>query len=137
MTSSIVTRTCTLFPACWMRPISPYQGAMAAAYQFGYRVAVLVAGAGALYLAEAGSFGVAYQAMAGLMLLGVMTVILVAEPVVTAANNPNLILRSSGGFNTVTLTSGGLLFANQNTITDTTTYATIAQATTNGRISVV
>jgi len=57
-----------------------YQGAMAAAYQFGYRAAVLVAGAGALYLAEAGSFGLAYQVMAGLMLIGVITVLLVAEP---------------------------------------------------------
>lgn len=65
-----------------------YQGAMAAAYQFGYRAAVLVAGAGALYLAEAGSFGLAYQAMAGLMLIGVLTVLLVAEPVTGVVSGP-------------------------------------------------
>jgi PAT family beta-lactamase induction signal transducer AmpG len=61
------------------------QGAMAAAYQFGYRSAVLVAGAGALYLADLGSWGLAYQVMAALMLPGVLTVLLVAEPEVAAA----------------------------------------------------
>jgi PAT family beta-lactamase induction signal transducer AmpG len=61
---------------------------MAAAYQFGYRAAVLVAGAGALYLAEAGSFGLAYQVMAGLMLIGVLTVLLVAEPVTGVVTGP-------------------------------------------------
>lgn len=60
------------------------QGAMAAAYQFGYRSAVLVAGAGALYLADLGSWGLAYQVMAALMLPGVLTVLLVAEPEVAA-----------------------------------------------------
>lgn len=61
------------------------QGAMAAAYQFGYRSAVLVAGAGALYIADLGSWGLAYQVMAALMLPGVLTVLLVAEPEVAAA----------------------------------------------------
>ena len=56
------------------------QGAMAAAYQVGYRTAVLVAGAGALYIADLGSWGLAYQAMAVLMLPGVVTALLVAEP---------------------------------------------------------
>lgn len=65
-----------------------YQGAMAAAYQFGYRAAVLVAGAGALYLAEAGSFGLAYRVMAGLMLVGAVTVLLVAEPAQPATLRP-------------------------------------------------
>lgn len=60
------------------------QGAMAAAYQAGYRAAVLVAGAGALYIADLGSWGLAYQAMAALMLPGVMTALLVAEPAVSA-----------------------------------------------------
>jgi PAT family beta-lactamase induction signal transducer AmpG len=56
------------------------QGAMAAAYQVGYRSAVLVAGAGALYIADLGSWSLAYQVMAALMLPGVLTALLVAEP---------------------------------------------------------
>lgn len=58
-----------------------YQGAMSAAYVFGYRVALLAAGAGALYLADYFSWQVSYIAMASLMLVGVMTVLLVTEPV--------------------------------------------------------
>ena len=58
-----------------------YQGAMSAAYVFGYRLALLVAGAGALYLAEYFSWTISYIAMALLMLVGVVTVLLVAEPV--------------------------------------------------------
>ena len=58
------------------------QGAMAAAYQVGYRTAVLVAGAGALYIADLGSWGLAYQVMAALMLPGVLAALLVAEPAV-------------------------------------------------------
>jgi MFS transporter, PAT family, beta-lactamase induction signal transducer AmpG len=57
-----------------------YQGAMSAAYVFGYRLALLVAGAGALYLAEYFSWTVAYIIMAALMLVGIITVVLVAEP---------------------------------------------------------
>ena len=57
-----------------------YQGAMSAAYVFGYRLALLVAGAGALYLAEYFSWTIAYIIMAMLMLVGVITVVLVAEP---------------------------------------------------------
>jgi PAT family beta-lactamase induction signal transducer AmpG len=56
------------------------QGAMAAAYQLGYRVAVLAAGAGALYLADAGSWELAYRIMAVLMVVGILAVALVAEP---------------------------------------------------------
>ncbi|MFT6433357.1 MAG: PAT family beta-lactamase induction signal transducer AmpG [Candidatus Azotimanducaceae bacterium] len=57
-----------------------YQGAMSATYIFGYRVALLVAGAGAFYLAEFFSWAVAYQLMAATVFLGVITVLLVAEP---------------------------------------------------------
>ncbi len=56
------------------------QGALAAAYQLGYRVALLVAGAGALYLAEALGWRGAYLAMAALTLVGMVTVLLVREP---------------------------------------------------------
>ena len=42
------------------------QGATAATYQLGYRIAVLAAGAGALYIAEFGSWPLAYRVMASL-----------------------------------------------------------------------
>ncbi len=57
-----------------------YQGAMAATYQLGYRVALLVAGAGALYLAEFFSWPFAYLVMAGCMGVGFATVLLIREP---------------------------------------------------------
>ncbi len=57
-----------------------YQGAMSATYIFGYRVALLVAGAGAFYLADFFSWTVAYQLMAATVFLGIVTVILVSEP---------------------------------------------------------
>jgi PAT family beta-lactamase induction signal transducer AmpG len=56
------------------------QGALAAAYQFGYRVGMLIAGAGALYMADLYSWSVAYYFMATLMLIGVFTVLLIPEP---------------------------------------------------------
>lgn len=57
-----------------------FQGAMAAMYVFGYRLALLVAGAGALYLAEFVNWQVAYQVMAGLMLIGIISTLLITEP---------------------------------------------------------
>lgn len=57
-----------------------FQGAMSATYVFGYRLALLVAGAGALYLAEFANWQIAYLVMAGLVLVGVIAVLLVAEP---------------------------------------------------------
>jgi PAT family beta-lactamase induction signal transducer AmpG len=56
------------------------QGAMAASYQLGYRVALLVAGGGALAIGGEYSYGLAYQAMALLMGVGMLTVLLVKEP---------------------------------------------------------
>ncbi|HET7334154.1 MAG TPA: MFS transporter [Rhizomicrobium sp.] len=52
------------------------QGTMAAAYQLGYRFAIIASGAGALYVAQYVSWHVAYLAMAALMLLGVGAVLL-------------------------------------------------------------
>jgi MFS transporter, PAT family, beta-lactamase induction signal transducer AmpG len=46
------------------------QGVMAAAYQLGYRLGMLCAGAGALYIAEFLSWRAAYYSMAGLLLVG-------------------------------------------------------------------
>ena len=56
------------------------QGATAATYQLGYRIAVLAAGAGALYIAEFGSWPAAYITMAALALVGIATTLLIAEP---------------------------------------------------------
>lgn len=57
-----------------------YQGAMSASYIFGYRVALLAAGAGALYLADYYDWRTSYLVMAGLMSVGVITVLLINEP---------------------------------------------------------
>ncbi len=57
-----------------------YQGAMSAMYIGGYRLGTLVAGAGALYLAEFQGWSQAYLIMALLMLVGMIAVLLVAEP---------------------------------------------------------
>jgi PAT family beta-lactamase induction signal transducer AmpG len=56
------------------------QGAMAASYQFGYRVAMLAAGAGALVIADFASWPAAYRTMAALMGVGAVTVLLIGEP---------------------------------------------------------
>ena len=50
------------------------QGPMAAAYQWGYRVAMIVAGAAPLILAEAFSWRFSYVVMAALMIIGVVAV---------------------------------------------------------------
>jgi len=57
-----------------------FQGAMAAAYQLGYRVAVLVAGAGTLYIAAFNTWNFAYKVMAFFMLVGITTTLLIREP---------------------------------------------------------
>jgi len=51
------------------------QGAMAAAYQWGYRLAMIVAGAAPLLLAEAYSWNFSYAVMACLMAVGVAAVL--------------------------------------------------------------
>ena len=56
------------------------QGAMAATYQFGYRLALLVAGGGALLMADYTSWSSTYIALSGLMLVGVVTVLFIPEP---------------------------------------------------------
>ena len=57
-----------------------FQGVLAAAYQYGYRVAMLIAGAGALYIAQFGSWSMAYTAMSACMLVGIMTTLWCKEP---------------------------------------------------------
>jgi PAT family beta-lactamase induction signal transducer AmpG len=56
------------------------QGAGAAATQWGYRVGMLVASAGALYAASFAGWRFAYGVMAALMLVGMVTVWLTPEP---------------------------------------------------------
>ena len=57
-----------------------YQGAMAATYQMGYRIGMIVAGAGALYLADFYSWTIAYIGMALCMAVGVITTLIISEP---------------------------------------------------------
>ena len=56
------------------------QGVLAAAYQYGYRVALLFSGAGALYIAQFGSWRLAYQSMALAMGVGVVATLASREP---------------------------------------------------------
>jgi PAT family beta-lactamase induction signal transducer AmpG len=63
------------------------QGAMAASYQLGYRVALLAAGAGALLIGGMISYNAAYQAMAILMGVGMITVLLISEPGASAGKS--------------------------------------------------
>jgi PAT family beta-lactamase induction signal transducer AmpG len=56
------------------------QAAMSATYVFGYRMALLVAGAGALHLASRMAWGEVYLVMAALMGVGVLAVLLSPEP---------------------------------------------------------
>ncbi len=56
------------------------QAAMAATYILGYRVALLMAGAGAFYVADFASWAAAYVIMAALMGVGMITVMVIVEP---------------------------------------------------------
>ena len=56
------------------------QGAMAATYVLGYRLALLTAGAGALYIAAASSWSTSYLAMSALVGIGIVTTLLIQEP---------------------------------------------------------
>ena len=67
------------------------QGAMAAMYIGGYRLGLLAAGAGALYLAEFTNWSLTYIMMACLMLIGVITVLFIREP--TTSINGNTLQR--------------------------------------------
>jgi PAT family beta-lactamase induction signal transducer AmpG len=57
-----------------------YQGAMSASYILGYRLALLTAGAGALYIADFFDWRSAYLVMSCSMAIGMATVLLVQEP---------------------------------------------------------
>jgi PAT family beta-lactamase induction signal transducer AmpG len=56
------------------------QAVLAASYQYGYRVSLILGGAGALYIAEFGSWPLAYKSMAVCMLIGIATTLYCKEP---------------------------------------------------------
>jgi len=58
----------------------PMQGVMAASYQLGYRVAIMVATAGALWVASDHGWGIAYTTMAAFACIGILTTLLMPEP---------------------------------------------------------
>ncbi len=58
------------------------QGAGAAAVVIGYRVAMLLAGAGTLFIAQFAGWFWAYAAMAGCLVVGMVTVLVAPEPAV-------------------------------------------------------
>jgi len=60
--------------------IPEFQGAMAATYVLGYRVALLVAGAGAFYIADYTDWQTAYYVMAATMAVGVIATLIINEP---------------------------------------------------------
>ena len=73
------------------------QGAGAAAIVFGYRMAILVAGAGALYLATVVSWFWTYATMAALISVGIVTVLLTPEPAGQAEQERGAAARRPGG----------------------------------------
>ena len=79
----------------WRIEVSPEdeQGAMAAAYQWGYRIAYIMAGAAPLFLADAFSWSISYGVMASLMAIGVIAVLLAPRE---RAHVVRAIPRSSG-----------------------------------------
>lgn len=64
------------------------QASAAAMYTFGYRIAMLVSGAGALWLSDQVSWQTTYLAMAALMGVGILTTLLMPEPDASADVKP-------------------------------------------------
>jgi len=67
--------------------VKEYQGAMAAMYIAGYRIALLISGAGALVLSDQIPWSSTYFIMAALMGVGIATVLVIREPEVVFNNN--------------------------------------------------
>lgn len=66
----------------WRIDVAPTsrQGMMSAAYQLGYRLALICSGAGALYIADFVDWRSAYLAMAGLTAIGIVACLLSPDP---------------------------------------------------------
>ncbi|WP_028887030.1 AmpG family muropeptide MFS transporter [Teredinibacter turnerae] len=71
-----------------------YQGAMAATYILGYRLALLVAGAGSLLIADTSTWATAYTSMAALMFGAMLVSLAIAEPIPAARTGKPLTLFS-------------------------------------------
>lgn len=79
-----------------------WQGAMSATYQTGYRIAMIAASAGALWIAasfdpseasyEHAPWQIAYLAMAGMMGVGMLTTLIIREPEISADAEPGRVL---------------------------------------------
>ena len=65
------------------------QGALASTYIFGYRVALIASGAGALVLAQYAGWSAAYRIMAALLLVPIATTLLAREPAERRARAAN------------------------------------------------
>ena len=63
------------------------QPVLAASYQYGYRIGVLVATAGAFVMADYGSWSTTYQVMAAFMLVGLVTTLVCHEPRVASTRD--------------------------------------------------
>lgn len=74
------------------------QGALAATYTLGYRMALLASGAGVLYLAEFSGWRVAYLTMAALMLAPIAATLLAKEPQVEVDRTTRLTATFTGPF---------------------------------------
>lgn len=64
------------------------QGVLAAAYQYGYRISLLISMAGALVLADYASWSTTYKVMAVCMSLGIITTLLCKEPAIDRPISP-------------------------------------------------
>lgn len=67
----------------------------AAAIVFGYRIGMLVSGAGALYLATSYSWGLTYAVMGGFIVVGMLTILLSKEPENSRSTAPSTTQDSS------------------------------------------
>jgi len=84
---AVVAATQDIAVDAWRVEIAPAQeqGAMAAAYQLGYRFAVIVGTAGAFWVAADHGWHLSLSAMATLSALGIAATLLTREPATTAA----------------------------------------------------
>ena len=73
------------------------QGNMATTYQLGYRLALLVAGGGALFIADYWNWSAAYFCMAACMMVGVITVFIIREPKAGQELSQNILQKEALG----------------------------------------
>lgn len=79
-----------------------YQAAMASTYIFGYRFAIVISGAGVLMISEFSNWNNAYYIMALLMSVGMITTLLISEPINRSAMKTmpvELVKERMGSFN--------------------------------------